>query len=164
MIRMLSGCLCLCSAVFCCSLFHFTSVRCWCAVEQLTSFHSTLDLCFCSFRFDNLSSVSFFFASSRSWSFLLLELFLLVSLSCIAIAVSFDLLGPHVVMWLMGSLIMVSWRWEPDQSQYPLGFHPGGHKVQVWEQTLSSFYHIYYTHGWMYNLVLSRESKEDNKV
>ena len=113
MIRMLSGCLCLCSAVFCCSLFHYTSVRCWCAVEQLTSLHSTLDLCFCFFRFDNLSSVSFFFASSRSWSFFFWN-FLLVSLSCIAIAVSFDLVGPHVVMWLNeahdhGSLKVGTW-------------------------------------------------------
>ena len=114
MVRMLSSCFCLCSAVLCCSLFHYTSVRCCCAVEQFTSLHSTLDLCFCSFRFDNLSSVSFFFASSRSWSFLLLELFLLVSLSCIAIAVSFDLVGPHVVMWLIeghdhGSLKVGTW-------------------------------------------------------
>ena len=49
MIGMLGGCLVcavLCFVVF---LFHFTSVMCWCAVEQLTSFHSplcTLGLCF----------------------------------------------------------------------------------------------------------------------
>ena len=86
MIGMLSGCLVcavLCFVVF---LFHFTSVMCWCAVEQLTSFHSplcTLGLCFSAPS--DLTICPLFHPSCflQVLKFLLVWNFLCVTLICI---------------------------------------------------------------------------------
>ena len=150
MIGMLGGCLVcavLCFVVFC------STLPLLCVDVQLNSPLLSTVFCVhlvCAFLLPQIWQFVHCFillASSRSWSFFLFGIFCVSHLFA-SIAVSFDLLGLHVVMWLMGSQIMISWWWKLDQSQWLLVFYTGSHKVQVWEQTLSSFYHIYYTHGW----------------
>ena len=163
MVWMLSSCFCLCSAVLlycavfyyvvlycvllCCSLLlfcHYTSVRYCCTVSSILN----ISLHFTVFKLVLLllqiwQLVLYFILLcflQRFWSFSSLELSLSVSLSCIAIAVSFDLVGPQVVMWLIeghdhGSLEVGTWSQASSRRDSVLVVR----KVQVWKQTLPSF-------------------------
>ena len=144
MVWMLSSCFCLCSAVLlycavfyyvvlycvllCCSLLLFATIPLSGTVVQFLQFwtlHFTsqyFNLCFCFFRFDNLSSILFFFASSRGfevfsfWNYLCQSH--LVALFCCM----FWLTWTSSSQWTIeGHEHQVSWRWRPGHKPVTTG-------------------------------------------
>ena len=117
-------CTVFCCVVLCCC---FATIPLSGTVVQFLQFwtlHFTsqyFNLCFCFFRFDNLSSISFFFASSRGFEVFLLWNYLCQSHLVALQLLCFDLVGPQVVRWLLRAMTMVPWRWGPGHKPVAAG-------------------------------------------